>query len=637
MRVYLCEKPSQANDIARVLGADERAQGYRRGRDIAVTWCVGHLLEAAPPQSYEKRYKWWSLDDLPIVPQFWLVEIKVATRTQLRTIKRLLDDATEVIIATDADREGEMIAREVLDWCRYRGRTRRLWLSALNDASIRQALNALKPADETLPLYHAALARSRADWLAGMNLSRLFTLLGRKAGYDQVLSVGRVQTPTLRLVVDRDREIERFMAVPYWVINVALTSGAESFVAAWMPPKEAVDNAGRCIQPMVAQSAAMRLRAASEAKVVSVETERVREPPPLPFDLSTLQETCSRRLGLAVQETLNIAQSLYEKHKATTYPRSDSRHLPESMLAEVPTVLDALIATDPTLREFIDTHIDRTIRSRVWNDHLVTAHHAIVPTLEPTRLSAMSDNERAVYRLIRSHYLAQFMPAHEFDRTTAALSCRGESLRATGKRIVVPGWHLVLSQEPSGDTDDPRSQRLPPLARGQSCGIDRVELKALKTSPPKPYTQGELIKAMKGVAKLVTDPELKRKLKETTGIGTEATRAGIIENLLSRGYVVKQGRTLRATDTAFLLIDAVPPAITDPGTTALWEQALDLIASGQLTVDTFVEQQATWIRELVEQYRGATLAVRSASSTSAQHATPSATACMSPAVGHEGD
>jgi DNA topoisomerase-3 len=609
--VYLCEKPSQGKDIARVLGAKSRGNGCYTGPNLIVTWCIGHLIEAAPPEAYGEQYKRWSIEQLPILPERWRSEVKAATATQFKAVKQVIAQASELVIATDADREGEMIAREILDLCGYRGPIQRLWLSALNDASIRKALGALKPAVETLPLYYSALARSRADWLIGMNLSRLFTLLGRQAGYGGVLSVGRVQTPTLKLVVDRDREIACFVSVPYWAIDVLLSHAGGSFTANWIPPDGTTDAAGRCLQQSVAQRAADSIRASREAQVLSVETERVREAPPLLFDLGTLQEVCSRQLGLDVQETLDIAQALYETHKATTYPRSDSGYLPDSMLADVPAVLDALLATDPSLRPLIG-QLDRTQRSRVWNDSKVTAHHGIIPTLEPTQLSAMSAKERAVYGLIRAHYLAQFLPYHEFDRTVALLTCGGQSLQAVGKQVVVPGWHLALpgkKQDAAEGEPAQRSQILPALAAGTRCAVGQVDLKALQTQPPKPYTQGELIKAMKGVAKLVTDPRLKQKLKETTGIGTEATRASIINGLLGRGYLMKKGRAIRASEAAFTLIDAVPAAIADPGTTAIWEQALDMIEAGQMTLDTFIAKQSAWVAKLVQQYRGATLSI----------------------------
>lgn len=625
MRVYLCEKPSQGKDIAGVLGASQRGNGCYNGPDVVVTWCIGHLIEAAPPDAYGEQYRGWSIEQLPIIPERWRMEPKRQTSAQLKVVQQLLARASELVIATDADREGEMIAREILDLCGYRGPIQRLWLSALNDASIRKALGTLRPAAETLSMYHAALARSRADWLVGMNLTRLFTVLGRQAGYSGVLSVGRVQTPTLRLVVDRDRDIARFVSVPYWSIDVTLSVDGSSFVAHWKAPDTCTDDAGHCLQQPVAQRAAERLRAAGTARVVSVDTERVREGPPLPFDLGTLQEACSRQFGLDVQETLTIAQALYETHKATTYPRTDSGYLPDSMLTEVPTVLDSLLRSDPGLRPLIE-RLDRHQRSRAWNDAKVRAHHGIIPTLEPADLSAMSEKELAVYRLIRAHYLAQFLPDHEFNRTTAQLSCGEEKLQAAGKQVIVQGWRQVLTAPaPEGaDSDsEQRSQMLPPLRAGQACRVGNVNLKALKTLPPKPYTQGELVKAMKTVAKLVTDPRLKQKLKETTGIGTEATRASIIDGLLHRGYLLKSGRAIRASEAAFTLIDAVPAAIADPGTTAIWEQALDRIETGQMTLDTFIARQGAWVAQLVQQYRSATLCLR-------LPPTPSCPQCDSP-------
>ena len=615
MRLFLCEKPSQGKDIGRILGATQRGEGCLNASGVTVTWCIGHLVEAAAPEVYDAALKRWSLEQLPIIPQQWRVEVKPKTATQFKVVKALLAKATQLVIATDADREGELIAREIIDLCGYRGPIERLWLSALNDASIRTALAKLRPSAETLPMYYSALARSRADWLVGMNLSRLFTVLGRQAGYDGVLSVGRVQTPTLKLVVDRDREIAAFVSVPYWAIDVSLSAGGQTFTAQWVAPDASTDDAGRCLRQPVAQQAAQQIRAAGSAQVVSVETERVREGPPLLFDLGTLQEVCSKQLGLDVQETLEIAQALYETHKATTYPRSDSGYLPESMFAEVPTVLDSLLKTDPTLAQIMG-QLDRTQRSRAWNDGKVTAHHGIIPTLEPANLSAMSEKERALYRLIRAHYLAQFLPHHEFDRTVADLSCGQQKLVATGKQVVARGWRLVLAEserEGSADEDGDapvRTQVLPALRDGMACQVAGADIKALKTMPPKPYTQGELVKAMKGVARFVTDPRLKQKLKDTTGIGTEATRANIISGLIARGYIVKKGRSIRASDAAFTLIDAVLAAIADPGTTAVWEQALDMIEGGQLTLDVFIGKQAAWISQLIAQYGSTSLSIK---------------------------
>lgn len=608
MRLFLCEKPSQGRDIAKVLGATRRGDGCLIGTETTVTWCIGHLLETAPPEAYGIQYKNWSLDHLPIIPTQWQVEVKPKTAAQFKVIKRLLSEATTVVIATDADREGELIARELLELCQYRGPVERLWLSALNEASIRKALSSLKSSQETFPLYHSALARSRADWLIGMNLSRLFTLLGRRAGYDGVLSVGRVQTPTLRLVVDRDRAIASFVSVPYWDVDVHLSSMGQPFIASWQPRSSGRDEAGHCLQQALASQTVQAISCSKTATVLSLQTEHSREAPPLPFDLSTLQEVCSRKLGLGVQEALNIAQALYETHKATTYPRSDCRYLPKSMFGEVPAVFDALLKTDPTLQPAFG-RLDQSLHSRVWNDTKISAHHGIIPTTEPANLARMSEQERQVYELIRSHYLAQFLPHHEFDRTEVELECAGERLTAVGKQILVKGWKGLLSDKTEDDEPSQKSQILPDLQQGTPCAVDDVELKSLRTAPPKALTEGDLIKAMKNAAKLVNDPRLKQKLRDTTGIGTEATRAGIIKGLIDRGYLLKIKRTLMASAAAHTLIEAVPAAIADPGMTAIWEQALDEIEAGRLSLDAFVAKQASWITQLVEHSAALTLAV----------------------------
>ena len=509
------------------------------------------------------------------------------------------------MIATDADREGEMIARELVEHCRYRGPVQRLWLSALDDASIRKALARLLPGHETFNLYHSALGRSRADWLIGMNMSRLFTLLGRQSGYQGVLPVGRVQTPTLRLVVDRDRSIADFVPVPFWAIDVQLEHAGQGFSAQWRAPEDACDDQGRCLNQALAQQAATDINQAGTARAIKVATERVREAAPLPFDLGTLQELCSKKFGLGAQETLDIAQALYETHKLITYPRSDCGYLPQSQHAEAPAILAALQRADASLAP-LQPYLEPQRRSRAWNDAKVSAHHGIIPTAAASDPSRLPAKHKAVYTLIRARYLAQFLPNHEYDRTQADFDCAGHALRAVGKQIVEPGWRRALPEAltPTKGREAAPAQVLPALHEGQDCTVQGLQLKDLWTQPPKPFTEGDLIKAMKNVAKLVDDPRLKQKLKETTGIGTEATRASIIQGLLDRGYLVKNGKALSATPAAFSLIDAVPRAIADPGTTAIWEQALDMVQSGEMTLEEFVARQSAWMGKLVERCSG---------------------------------
>ncbi|AZE54463.1 DNA topoisomerase III [Pseudomonas synxantha] len=623
MRLYLCEKPSQAKDIAAVLGASRRGDGCWLGNGVTVTWCIGHLLETAPPDAYDAKYKRWVLADLPIVPEKWKMLVKPKTASQYKAVKRLLGEAQELVIATDADREGEMIARELVEHCRYRGPIQRLWLSALDDASIRKALAALKPGAETFSLYHSALGRSRADWLIGMNMSRLFTLLGRQSGYQGVLPVGRVQTPTLRLVVDRDRSIADFVPVAYWAIDVDLRHERMTFTAQWRAHEDACDDQGRCLNPQLARDAADAMLNAATARLVKLRTERMREVAPLPFDLGTLQEICSKKLGLGAQETLDIAQSLYETHKVITYPRSDCGYLPLSQHSEAAKILAALGRADAAVNELMP-HIDPQRRSRAWNDAKVSAHHGIIPTGAGKDLSQLTGKHRAVYTLIRARYLAQFLPNHEYDRTQADFDCAGQALRAVGKVIIEPGWKRALPEAlaPAKGREAPAPQALPTLVQGRDYSVAKVNLKDLWTQPPKPFTEGDLIKAMKNVAKLVEDPLLKQKLKDTTGIGTEATRAGIIQGLLDRGYLVKNGKALSATPAAFSLIDAVPRAIADPGTTAIWEQALDMVQSGEMSLEEFVAKQAAWMSKQVARCNGMRMTITGPASPPGRGATP---------------
>ena len=623
MRLFLCEKPSQAKDIAAVLGASRRGDGCWLGAGITVTWCIGHLLETAPPDAYDERYKRWVLADLPIIPEKWKMRVKPKTASQFKAVKRLLGEAAELVIATDADREGEMIARELVEHCRYRGPIQRLWLSALDDASIRKALAALKPGAETFSLYHSALGRSRADWLIGMNMSRLFTLLGRQSGYQGVLPVGRVQTPTLRLVVDRDRSISDFVPVPFWAIDVQLLHDHLPFTAQWRAPSELCDDQDRCLNQALAQDAANAMRNAATARLVKLRTERVREAAPLPFDLGTLQEVCSKKLGLGAQETLDVAQALYETYKVITYPRSDCGYLPISQHSEAPAILDALGRADPGLAPLLG-HLEPQRRSRAWNDAKVSAHHSIIPTAAANNIERLSGKHRAVYTLIRARYLAQFLPNHEYDRTQADFDCAGQALRAAGKQVVDAGWKRALPEAlaPAKGREAPAPQNLPALTQGHDYPVADVLLKDLWTQPPKPFTEGDLIKAMKNVAKLVEDPLLKQKLKDTTGIGTEATRAGIIQGLLDRGYLVKHGKALAATPAAFSLIDAVPRAIADPGTTAIWEQALDMVQSGEMSLEEFVAKQAAWMSKQVSRCTGLHLTISGPASPAGKGATP---------------
>jgi DNA topoisomerase-3 len=597
MQLYLCEKPSQARDIARVLNVTRKGNGYLQSASITVTWCFGHLLEMAAPEDYDPMLKQWKPESLPIIPRDWKLNIRPDARKQFRIIEQLLKQASSVVIATDADREGETIAREVLARCHWQGPLQRLWLSALDDTSIRKALINLLPAERTFPLYLAGSGRARADWLIGINMTRACTLVNRH--YNGVLSVGRVQTPTLRLIVDRDREISQFVPHPFWRIDVRLQEGGSPFLAQWQPDETAGDGEGRCIRESAARAAADRLAQASTALVNNIIIRRVKEAPPLAFSLSALQQTCSKQWGMGAQQVLDIAQRLYETHKAATYPRTDCPYLPVSMHDDAPQVISALVASDASLNNVVN-QLNLQQRSRIWNDSNITAHHGIIPTHHPVDLAHMSDDERKVYRLICCHFLAQFLPDHEADKTDMQLNCAGETLLAKGTTPIITGWRQLFTRE-RDESKAEETQRIPALRQGQTCSVAQVDVRARQTQAPEHYTEGTLIGAMKNAARFVSDERLKQRLKENAGIGTEATRAGIIQTLLKRGYVVKRGRFLLATQPASELIDTLPDALKDPGTTALWEQMLDEIAAGKLTLEDFMAQQQHAVKSLTAQ------------------------------------
>lgn len=605
-RLFLCEKPSQARDIGAVLGATRKANGCLQGDGVIVTWAFGHLLEQAPPEAYDPELKRWSLETLPIRPSQWKNTVRKDASKQFQVIKALLKQCSEVVVSTDADREGETIGREILDACRYQGRVSRLWISALDEASIRKALASIRPGEATYSLYQAGLGRSRADWLVGMNLTRAFSVLAKQQGHDGVLSVGRVQTPTLALVVRRDREIAQFVPKPFWEVVASLQAQGGTFQAKWLPANaDWLDEEGRCINQDAARAVVARCQN-GQATVVSVETSRKREAQPLVMDLGTLQQECSKRFGFGAQQVLDIAQSLYETHKATTYPRTDCRYLPTSMITEVGGVVKALLHSDQKLSPVIE-RLDQTLKSRVWNDSKITAHHGIIPTTASCRIDRMSEEEFRVYDLIRRHYLAQFLPAHEYDQTDAQLDLAGETFVASGRQVRVEGWKALFprgkGKGQDGDDDEQDvsgAQVLPPLRQGEGCSVTDLLVKDRQTQPPKPFTEGALISAMKNAARFVTDERLRARLRESAGIGTEATRAGIIETLLKRGFIRKKGRTIISTPVGQGLIAVLPPQISNPGMTALWEQALDQVAEGQMSLDDFMSRQTVMVKKLVD-------------------------------------
>jgi DNA topoisomerase-3 len=603
MRLFIAEKPSLARAIADVLpGPRQCRDGYLEcGAGDVVAWCAGHILELAPPDAYDAAFKQWRLEHLPIAPAEWKLEVSASDL--LKTIKRLLPKAERVVHAGDPDREGQLLVDEVLEFLGYRGPVDRLLVSDLNPPAVRKALGELQSNARFRGLYEAALARQRADWLYGMNLTRLYTILGRAGGYDGVLSVGRVQTPLLGLIVRRDREVEGFKAKAYFVVRAMAHDAASAFQTTWTPREGAdvpVDEVGRLVSREHAQRVRARLTGKSGVVVACTREKKV-EPPPLPYSLPALQIDAGKRLGLGPKQTLDACQALYETHRLLTYPRSDCQYLPTGQHAQATSVLQAIATNVPGLAPAV-TGADRARRSRAWNDERVSAHHAIVPTLV-ARSPALTPAERGVYELVARRYVAQFYPAFEFNETKLEVDVEGERLAATGRQTIVTGWRELfpaVSEDADATNDkDDATQALPLLERGARVALGEVSVDERKTAPPKRLTEASLIQAMTGVSRFVDDPQIKKLLRETDGIGTPATQAQIIETLFERRFIERRGRQVIATEVGRALVDALPASATRPDMTALWESAMRRVADRQLPLDTFLGAVNRQLHELV--------------------------------------
>ncbi len=571
MRLIIAEKPSLARAIAAALpGAPRKQDGAIAVGDTTVTWCLGHLLEQAPPDAYDPGLKQWRLDTLPILPSRWKLTPRARARSQLAVIRGLLKSAREVVHAGDPDREGQLLVQEVIEYLNWKGTVSRLLVSDLNRPAVQRALSRLEDNARYQPLYRAAESRSRADWLYGINLTRAWTLTGRQAGHDGVLSVGRVQTPVLGLVVRRDAEIRDFIPHPFFVLWADLAVERGTLRAWWAPgEQQPLDDQGRLLAREPAAALAEQLPGA-EGRLVKLDTQSKRQAAPLPYSLSALQVDAARRYGLSAKGVLDTCQTLYERHQLITYPRSDCRYLPEEHLAAARATLEGACRADDTLRQWL-AGADFTRRSRAWNDKQVGAHHALAPTgrpMDPTRLSATEAN---VFRLIARNVLAQFYPPLSTREVKAEFRILDEAFRARGQEVLEAGWKPLF-------TTRDEAPPLPALTEGEACRVSGAGVEDRETRPPEPFNDASLIKAMMNIARYVEDPAVRRTLREHDGLGTEATRAGIIETLVERSYLVRQSKALRATRLGSALIASLPEAASRPERTAQWEQRLSAIA-----------------------------------------------------------
>jgi DNA topoisomerase-3 len=633
MRLFIAEKPSLARAIAEVLpGPQRRAKDHIDcGDGNVVAWCAGHILETAPPEAYSPDFKAWRLEHLPISPKDWKLE--ASEPALLKSIKALLKSAARVVHAGDPDREGQLLVDEVLYFLGYRGPVDRLLISDLSPDAVRRQLGALEPNAKYRALYEAALARQRADWLYGMNMTRLYTLLGRAAGYQGVLSVGRVQTPLLGLIVKRDGAIAEFKPAAYYVLSASVrTEAGETFRAVWSPGPAAephLDEEKRLLQKDVAEG--IRKRASGQRGSITAHTQdKKAESPPLPYSLADLQMDGGKRLGLSAQAVLDACQSLYETHRLATYPRSDCSYLPEGHLAQAKDVLAAITKHAPSLATAA-AKADLSLRSKAFSDKKITAHHAIIPTPSAgSQTPKLSAQERAIYELICRRYCAQFFGPHEYLQTRVEMDVAGERFTATGRQLVAAGWKALSSDVADDERaeggreeekDDAPNALLPALKLGDSVVAAEVTVSDKQTQPPKPFTDASLMAAMCGVAKFVSSPSVKKILTESDGIGTPATRAAIIETLFERGYVERVKKNILSTETGRALIRSLPEVSTTPDMTAVWEAAMRAIHDGSQPLDAFLGRVGVQLTQLVEQGRAL-----------GQIAVPSVVAAVSPAA-----
>nr|WP_314426396.1 DNA topoisomerase III [uncultured Erwinia sp.] len=607
MRLFIAEKPSLARAIADVLPKPHRrGDGFIAcGNDQVVTWCVGHLLEQAQPDSYNSRFARWSLADLPIVPEKWRLQPRPSVAKQLNVIKKLLGEASEVVHAGDPDREGQLLVDEVLDYltlpAEKRAAVQRCLINDLNPQAVERSISRLRQNREFIPLCVSALARSRADWLYGINMTRAYTLLGRNAGYDGVLSVGRVQTPVLGLVVRRDEEIENFVAKDFFEVRAHIvTPQDERFVALWQPSESCEpyqDEEGRLLHRPLADHVVARIEG-QPARVTSYNDKRENDTAPLPFSLSSLQIEAGKRFGLSAQVVLDTCQRLYETHKLITYPRSDSRYLPDEHFAARHAVLNAINSHQPDLTPPADFNTD--IRNRCWDDKKVDAHHAIVPTARSSRVS-LNENEQRIYRLIATQYLMQFCPDAVYRKCVIELDIAGGKFIAKARFLAEAGWRALLGSKERDEEND--GTPLPVVAKGDELLCERGEVVEKQTQPPRPFTDATLLSAMTGIARFVQDKDLKKVLRATDGLGTEATRAGIIELLFKRTFLFKKGRYIHSSPAGRALIHSLPEMAARPDMTAHWESTLTKISEKQCRYQDFMQPLVDTLYSLIHQAR----------------------------------
>lgn len=585
--LVLAEKPSVGKEIARVLGCKRRGEGFIEGDKYIVTWSLGHLITLADPEDYDDRYKRWSMDYLPMLPKKMKLTIIKNTSKQYRAVSALTKrkDVSELIIATDSGREGELVARWIIAKCGWKGTTKRLWISSQTDKAIKEGFASLKDAKEYNDLYKSAEARAHADWIVGLNISRALT-----CKFNTSLSAGRVQTPTLALIVERENAIKSFKPKDYYTVNVT----TDAFTALY----KAKNGIARMY---LKDDADAIIKAVSDksGKITSLESKKRETPPPAAYDLTELQRDANKKYGYSAKETLAAMQSLYEYHKVLTYPRTDSRYITEDVADTLGERLRSLLLTPygDAARALLKSKIQTKY---IVNSAKVTDHHAIIPTEQKPSLADMSTKERAIYDLVVKRFLAVLSAPFVYEETKLVFECEGYCFHAKGKVPVELGWKGVYgatAHDDEQEDEDEKDQSLPQLKKGDIYKIRNTKLNAMKTRPPARYTEATLLSAMEHPS--VEDKQLEKVLTETSGLGTPATRADIIEKLFSAFYVERKEKEIFPTQKGIQLIELVPADLKSAVMTAKWEERLSLISKGKADSKKFISEMEEYTQGLI--------------------------------------
>lgn len=594
--LVIAEKPSVGRDIARVLGCKKQIQGAIEGEKYIVTWGLGHLVTLADPEEYETGWKEWKMDYLPMMPKEWKLVVIRQTGKQYQLVKAQLfrKDVSQIIIATDAGREGELVARWILEKAHVSKPIRRLWISSVTDKAIRDGFANLKDGKDYENLYHAASARAKADWLVGMNGTRALT-----CKYNAQLSCGRVQTPTLAMIAKREEEIKNFKPQSYYGMKAV----SKGIMFQWQDERS---GSGRTFDKTRIEQMKKRLEGKSLV-ITKVERTAKKTYAPGLYDLTELQRDANKRFGFSAKETLNIMQRLYENHKVLTYPRTDSRYLSSDVVGTLKERLKAC-SVGP-YRKVAGPLINREIRAdkRFVNDAKVSDHHAIIPTEQFVQLEHMTSDERKIYDLVVRRFAAVLLPAAEYEQTVLKAEAAGETFVAKGKTMKKSGWLAAYEEEweQEEETDDLRDQILPNVETGDQIPVLRYEIVEGKTKPPAPFNEATLLSAMENPVKYMTTKDAKaaKTLGETGGLGTVATRADIIEKLFNSFLMEKRGKDIFITSKAKQLLELVPERLKQPELTADWEMKLSKIAKGQMKASTFMREIDAYTQEIVEEIK----------------------------------